>query len=287
LQLNQKCILYLLQLYFFQTQVEFICRLSAHYKTFFALTKAYLIRIKVGLPFAFSDSERLKNPFTSYMKKQILLLISITISTLTIAQLKPSFGVRGGVSSANMRGDAVNSLGNILDFANGMITTGNRTGFFAGGYAAIPLSDVMSVEPALYYSQKGYELKGGLNVKGLSFLGANAKAKLNAQYIDLPVLLKANINGFQVFAGPQVSYLMNADVRTTAGVFGVNLLNTKISATSQFSNWDAGVTGGVGYQFTNGMNAMASYDYGLTRVDANRSLNSYNRSFKVGIGMSF
>jgi hypothetical protein len=34
----------------------------------------------------------------------------------------------------------------------------------------------------LYYSQKGYELKGALNVKGIGFLGANAKAKLNAQY---------------------------------------------------------------------------------------------------------
>jgi hypothetical protein len=221
------------------------------------------------------------------MKKQILLFVSIAISTLSIAQLKPSFGVRGGVTSASMRGDAVNSLGNILDFTNGMITTGSRTGFFAGTYATVPLSDVISVEPALYYSQKGYEMKGSLNVKGLGFLGANAKAKLNAQYIDLPVLLKANINGFQVFAGPQVSYLTNADLHTTAGVFGINLLNTKLSATSQFNRWDAGVTGGIGYQFINGINVMASYDHGLTRVDANRSLNSYNRSFKVGIGMSF
>lgn len=221
------------------------------------------------------------------MKKQILLFVSIAISTLSIAQLKPSFGVRGGVTSASMRGDAVNSLGNILDFTNGMITTGSRTGFFAGTYATVPLSDVISVEPALYYSQKGYEMKGSLNVKGLGFLGANAKAKLNAQYIDLPVLLKANINGFQVFAGPQVSYLTNADLHTTAGVFGINLLNTKLSATSQFNRWDAGVTGGIGYQFINGINVIASYDHGLTRVDANRSLNSYNRSFKVGIGMSF
>ncbi len=221
------------------------------------------------------------------MKKQILLFISITISTLTIAQLKPSFGVRGGVTSANMRGDAVNSLGNILDFTNGMITTGSHTGFFAGGYATIPFSDVLSLEPALYYSQKGYELKGALDIKGLGFLGANAKAKLNAQYIDLPVLLKANINGFQVFAGPQVSYLMNAGLRTTAGVFGINLLNTKLDGTNQFNRWDAGITGGIGYQFINGINVIASYDHGLTRVDANRSLNSYNRSFKVGVGMSF
>src|SRR4051812_2448424 len=150
------------------------------------------------------------------MKKQLLLSVCIAISSLAIAQVKPSFGVRAGLSSAGMRGDAVNSLKNTIDFANGMISTTNHTGFFAGGYATIPVSTLLSVEPGLYYSQKGYELNGAFNLKGLSFLGANAKADLNSQYIDIPVLLKANINGFQVFAGPQVSYLVQSDLRTRA-----------------------------------------------------------------------
>lgn len=221
------------------------------------------------------------------MKKQILLFAFVAISTLSIAQIKPSFGVRAGLSSSGMRGDAVNSLKNILDFSNGMITTGQRIGFFAGGYAAIPLTGIISLEPAIYYSQKGYELKGAFNLKGLDFLGANAKADLNSQYIDIPVLLKANMNGFQVFAGPQLSYLVKADLRITAGALGINLLNRKTDASSQFNRLDAGVTGGIGYQFTNGINVMASYDYGLLKADANRSLNSYNRSIKVGIGFRF
>lgn len=221
------------------------------------------------------------------MKKQLLLFASLVISTISFAQLRPSFGVRAGVSLAGMRGDAVNSLNNLLDFSGGMITTQDRTGFFAGGYATIPLNEMLSVEPALYYTQKGYELKGALNMKGVQFLGATAKAKLNTQYIDLPVLLKANLGGLQVFAGPQVSYLANADLRTTAGVLGLNLLNYKTDATGQFNRWDAALTGGLGYQFTNGLNVMAAYDYGLSKVDANKNLNSYNRAFKVGVGMSF
>ena len=221
------------------------------------------------------------------MKKQVLLSVCIAISSLAIAQVKPSFGVRAGLSSAGMRGDAVNSLKNTIDFANGMISTTNRTGFFAGAYATIPVSNLLSVEPGLYYSQKGYELKGAFNLKGLAFLGANAKADLNSQYIDIPVLLKANINGFQVFAGPQLSYLVQSDLRTKAGLLGINLLNGKTDVSSQFNRWDAAVTGGIGYQFTNGMNVMAAYDYGLSRVDANRSLNSYNQSFKLGVGYRF
>ncbi len=221
------------------------------------------------------------------MKKQALLLFSIIISTLTFAQVEPSFGIRAGVSSSGLRGNAVNGLNNLVDFANGNIATTNHYGFFAGSYASIPVSNIISIEPAVYYSQKGYELRGSLNIKGIDLLGANAKAALVSQYIDVPVLLKANLDGFQIFAGPQISYLAKADLRATAGVLGFNLLNSKIDATSQMNRWDAGVTGGVGYQFTNGFNIMASYDYGLSKVDANRSVNSYNNSIKVGVGFTF
>lgn len=222
------------------------------------------------------------------MKKQYLLLLSIVISTLAIAQTKPAtYGIRAGITSSGMRGDAVSNLNNLIDYANGMVTTTNHTGFFAGPYISIPIGDVMSVEPALYYSQKGYELKGALNIKGVDLLGANAKAILNSQYIDVPVVLKANLKGFQIFAGPQISYLTKADFKATAGVLGFNLLNSKMDATNQFNRWDAGVTAGIGYQLPKGVNIMASYDYGLSKVDANKSLNSYNHSVKVGIGMSF
>lgn len=221
------------------------------------------------------------------MKKQILLIASIAISTLAIAQVKPSFGLRAGLSSSSMQGDAVNNLKNMLDFSNGMVTTGYRTGFFAGAYTTIPFGNIISLEPALYYSQKGYGLKGALNVKGAGFLGANAKAQLNSQYIDIPVLFKASFNGFQLFAGPQVSYLVQADLQTTAGVLGINLLNRKMDAANQFNRWDASATGGVGYQFTNGVNLIAAYDYGLLKADANKSFKSYNRSFKIGVGFAF
>ncbi|GEO08071.1 porin family protein [Segetibacter aerophilus] len=219
------------------------------------------------------------------MKKQILLFTTILISTFALAQVKPSFGIRAGVTSSSMRGDAVNNLKDMLDFTNGMITTSNRQGFFAGGYASIPVSATVSVEPAIYYSQKGYEMKGALGLKGVEFLGANAKAKLNSQYIDIPVVVKGNFNGFQIFAGPQLSYLVNANLATTAGVLGFNLLNDKMDATNQFNKVDLGLTGGIGYQISRGINIMASYDYGLSKADANRNLNSYNQSFKVGIGM--
>lgn len=223
------------------------------------------------------------------MKNKILLLLLVTVGSVAAqAQTTPSFGIKAGVVSSGMRGDAVDNLKSLLDFTNGKVTTSNRTGIFVGGYANIPLSGGISVEPGIYYSQKGYEMKGELGIKGIEFLGANAKAQLKADYIDVPILLKANVgSGFQIFAGPQFSYLSSAKLATKASVLGINLLNKTFDATNQFNRWDMGVTAGVGYQFTNGMNISAAYDYGLSKVDANKNVNSYNNSFKVGIGLSF
>ena len=221
------------------------------------------------------------------MKTKFLLVISVLISSVSFAQTTPSFGVKAGILSSGFRGDAANNFNSILDLTNGKVTTKDYTGFFAGGYGNIPVTQNFSIEPGIYYSLKGYELDGAISIKGLNFLGANAKAILQSQYVDIPVLLKGNFGGFQIFAGPQISYLATANLKTTAGVLGINLLNKTMDATSQFNRWDAAVTGGIGYQFTNGMNISASYDYGLLRADANQSVNAYHNAIKLGIGINF
>jgi hypothetical protein len=221
------------------------------------------------------------------MKRQSLLFAALLASSLAFAQSKPSVGIRAGVTQSGLKGDAVESLNSLLDYTNGAIETRTRTGAFAGVNVSLPVSSAVSIEPGLYYAQKGYEMQGGLTIKGAEFLGANARARLTSHYIDLPVLVKVNMNGLQVFAGPQVSYLAKSDLRTTAGVLGFNLLNEKMDATDQFNRIDAGLVGGLGYQFTNGLNLSASYEHGLTRVDQNRNLEAYNRGFKVGLGFKF
>jgi hypothetical protein len=221
------------------------------------------------------------------MKKHLLLISGVILSAAAMAQVQPKFGIRGGLSSAGIKGDAVTSLNSLLDYAGGAITTSNRTGFFAGGYVNLPVGGAFSVEPAIYYSQKGYQLNGGLSIKGVEFLSPTATAKLNAQYIDVPVLLKGNFGGFQVFAGPQVSYLANADLSMKAGILGFNVFNKSIDATNQFNRWDAGLTAGVGFTFGNGVNVSAAYDHGLMKTDANKNFEAYNRSFKVGLGFQF
>ncbi len=223
------------------------------------------------------------------MKYKILLLGFISFLSATIqAQTKVNFSLKGGLISASVRGDAADNLQNLLDFTNGRVTTTSRTGLFAGVSANLPLSGAFSIEPGIYYTQKGYQLNGELGIKGIEFLGASAKAILQSDYIDIPVLLKADVGGgLQIFAGPQLSYLSSAKLKTTAGLLGFNLLNKTFDAANQFNKWDAGVTGGIGYQFVNGLNLNVSYDHGLSKIDANQNLSAYNKTFKLGIGFSF
>ncbi len=221
------------------------------------------------------------------MKNKILLLLSLAFSTAGFAQDKATFGVSAGLSSASVRGDAVDNLSSIIDYADGMVTTKNRTGFYAGAFADIPLGDGLSVKPGVYYTQKGYELQGALNFKGLDFLGINARAQLQTDYIDIPILLQYKIDNFKVFAGPQFSYLASANFNTRAGILGINLLNKNIDVSNQFNKWDMGVSAGVGFDVSKSIGLQASYDYGLQRIDANKNVNAYNQGLKLGVTVGF
>ncbi len=229
------------------------------------------------------------------MKSKFLLYTFFLVGSAASAQNKVpnsttdkiSYGIRGGLASYNMRGDAVNNLGSLLDLSKGMVSTKSRTGFYGGLYVSIPLSPDLAIEPALYYTQKGYELNGNLNMKGVGFLGASAKTQLQLDYIDIPLLLKLKAGSFQVFAGPQFSYLSKANLHSTAGLLGINLLKNDMDVTNNFTRWDAGVTGGLGVTISKNFNITASYDYGLQNTDAGQRVKSYNQGFKLGLGLGF
>jgi hypothetical protein len=102
------------------------------------------------------------------MKKHILLIAAFSISLLSFAQSKTSFGVRAGVSYAGLRGEAMGNLNDLVDYTDGWVTTRGRLGFFAGGFANIPITNSFSMEPGIYYSQKGYIMRGNWVSRGLN-----------------------------------------------------------------------------------------------------------------------
>jgi hypothetical protein len=223
------------------------------------------------------------------MKRLYAILTAFILFAIYPAFSQSSaLGLRGGITVSNLSGDAMQSLNNLVELSDGLVTSTYKTGVYAGGYLNVPIAAHISIEPGLYYSQKGYRLEGNFDIKALDFLGANASAELQSTYIDAPLLVRVNlVNGLELFAGPQVSYLVKNNLQVNAGALGLSLFKRNMDVTENFKQWDAALTGGVSYQFANGFNIQAAYDHGLSRVDANSRFKSYNTAVKLGVGFRF
>ncbi|MBK9531127.1 MAG: outer membrane beta-barrel protein [Chitinophagaceae bacterium] len=80
-----------------------------------------------------------------------------------------------------------------------MVTKGKK-GPHIGGYVRIPMGEVFSFEPGLQYSKKGYSIKGDFQIPVLKYFGINIGAQVQQHYIDIPLVIKANVvKGLQVF----------------------------------------------------------------------------------------
>lgn len=198
------------------------------------------------------------------------------------------FGIKAGVNVADWDGETMQSVQDLVEMTNGSVSQQMRTGFHAGAFVNIPVAPGFEIEPALIYSQKGTVLKGKIPVEEVDFLNAQVTLTNKAEYIDLPVLAKVYIGeGFHVFAGPQMSYLVSNKVSAEAGALGFKALNQEWDMKSGFREVDFAVTGGLGYKFTSGINISAGYDYGLSSIDKNGSFDTYNRVVKASVGFTF
>jgi hypothetical protein len=191
--------------------------------------------------------------------KKVLLIFSLTILIAASANAQSGFGIRGGANFFNFGGNDVSEN----DYTN-------RVGFHAGIYASILGGGPISIEPGVYYSIKGTQNDDA----------ANTRAVLN--YVDVPLILRLKFgDGFNVFGGPQVSFLTNSKFE---GDFGGSTVSID---TNNIKDTDAGLVFGLGYNLPKGINIQGSYDYGLTPIFKDSNADVYNRGFKVSLGYTF
>jgi hypothetical protein len=153
-----------------------------------------------------------------------------------------AFGFKGGLNFSNMYTDNVDD-NNVL------------TGFNAGLYAKLPISNSVSIQPEISYTTKGAELTYDYGV-------VNGTSKFKINYIEVPVLLVMNLtDAFNIHAGPYAAYMVSG--KTT------NDSNTSSSSadldTNDFQRFDAGLSGGLGIDLET-VNFGVRYNYGLTNV---------------------
>lgn len=149
-----------------------------------------------------------------------------------------AFGFKGGLNFSNLYTDTVDD-NNIL------------TGFNAGLYAKLPVTNSIAIQPEINYTTKGAEL-----------VTNNSTSKFNVNYIEVPVLLVANLTeNFNVHVGPYAAYMVSGKRSFESGLIsGESELDT-----NDFNKFDAGVAAGIGIDL-DAVNFGVRYNYGLTKI---------------------
>jgi Outer membrane protein beta-barrel domain len=104
------------------------------------------------------------------------------------------FGVKGGWSSSDFRGDDKKNYAN----------DANRQSYHAGVYAQFGLSPQTSIQAEALYSRQGFKAASGLRANTGTYT-------TRLDYVQVPVLFVYNfVDNVSFHIGPQVSLLVNA-----------------------------------------------------------------------------
>jgi hypothetical protein len=225
------------------------------------------------------------------MKKISLFALALTTSLAVIAQdgkpartpmeVKPRFGVKGGVNLASLEIDD--------DTPTTNFNTNSKTSFHIGVYSNIPLGTGMfRLQPEILYIGHGSKVTG-TPLAGNQ--GTTQSYEVDMDYIAVPVMFQlATKGGFFVEAGPQFSFLTTARQDNATGS-DPDLKDAEVIKKTDFA-----VLGGIGFTSRIGLGVHATYIHGITNVfdTDNASATSSpiggevsNRGIKIGLHYSF
>lgn len=183
---------------------------------------------------------------------QIVLIAAAIMVTTTVKAQHSNIGIKGGLNLYNLVNENSNTGKSIVGIHLGLISH-------------IHLNDQFAIQPEVVLSTQGSEFEPG-----------GSKMRLNLNYINVPILLQYMFdNGFRLQAGPQIGFLVNAKTEVT---------NAEFDQKDDFETIDVGAGFGIGYiNPSSNFGVDARYNLGLSDINKNSSVISYNRGFQVGV----
>ena len=197
------------------------------------------------------------------MKMTILIVASffgIASATAQSDKTGFEFGVRGGVNFATIANENSN-----LDSPD------ERTSFYAGLVAELPLQERFSLQGEVFYSGQGFDRNIPL---------VNEKVEYQADYIQVPLLAKFYIvEGLSIAAGPQFGFKVNEEIDYKPGSDNGDI------NTDSLNTFDMQGTAGLEYKFGNGLFVQGRYSYGFSDLVEDSSI--HTSVFSAGLGYMF
>jgi len=231
------------------------------------------------------------------MKKTILTVFAAVCAFTASAQFsepnKPTFGIKAGVNFASV---SVTQQGSSANYGSGTLTS-----FSAGAFADLPIGTNFSIQPGLYYSGKGYNVKANFNLGEDFNVSAEETVKLSYIQLPLPLLYNASNSAGKFFfgAGPYAAAAIKAKGKAS-GVIDIDLGEEQMSGSDEdeqdltigkngdVKRLDYGVTGLVGFRLNNGLLISANYDLGLANIyNTDDTQKMKTRTIGVSLGFSF
>ena len=165
------------------------------------------------------------------MRKASLFFVAIILFKCSSGQIK--LGIKTGMNIATTK--------NLIAFPK------NRVGWYAGGFAKIPIQNRFFLQPELLYSTKG----DGVNQI------PDTKTVLRFNYFNAPILLGYKIDHKTFFlVGPELGYLATARMV----INGTENLNV----TKNYPNkLDVGLDVGINYEIIKEIGLEVRYNYGF------------------------
>ena len=145
--------------------------------------------------------------------QRVIFFLLILLPSLTNAQL--GIGIKAGLNFAN-----------VTDPAG--INANSRTGYMIGVYFSTRKKKLIGFRSEIILSRQGYDYKTATNT-----------GNVNLDYLLLPQLITLNFTKkFQLHAGGQAAFLLNATVDSSGGSSGGSLFD-------YFNRFDYGLVGGA------------------------------------------
>ncbi|WP_438962949.1 porin family protein [Nonlabens sp.] len=193
------------------------------------------------------------------MKSFYISLIALFLVGTAAQAQEFSYGIMGGLNVSKVN----NALGG--EFAD------NKINYHVGLIAEFPQGDKWSFEAAAFYSGEGEQIERNGNV-----------STIYLRFINVPVHFKYYITkGLSVHAGPQVGFLLNAK---QSFVEDGDREEIEGKVNSSYA-----LTGGLGYDFDNGLFIKGTFDLGITDLFDNVDFkqDQRTRTGHLSIGYKF
>jgi Outer membrane protein beta-barrel domain len=228
------------------------------------------------------------------MKKFFLLCTAALVSGL-YTQAQVTFGLKAGFSAANISSKFEGDSG----IAARKADTKTLPAFHGGVIVDIALDDQLSLQPGLFFSQKGTKTSSvKTEVMGVTFI-TSSTTRLN--YLELPVnlLYKHQIGSGKLFAGfgPYLAYGISGKLKVKGGGENFSIdqeVKVKFKDSQEYSAkevyikpFDAGANFTAGYELKMGWLFSLNYSLGLTNTSPYDKEKEKNHYFGVSVGYLF